>query len=62
MATEKLDELKEVQEIETLLNIIIGHLRNIRAQGNEELYQQINDYFFTKYGTVFCKGTAQKNP
>jgi hypothetical protein len=45
-------ELEIIEEIESHLNYIFGHLRDVKAHDGEETYNRLNNYFHSKYGQV----------
>ena len=46
-------ELEVIEEIESHLDYIFGHLRDIKNDEGEEALNRLNNYFHSKYGQIF---------
>ncbi len=46
-------ELEVIKEIESHLDFIFGHLRDVRKRDGEEAFNRLHNYFNSKYGQVF---------
>lgn len=50
---EVFDEIRELQSIETFLNLIYGHLRRIQREGGEDMLKMVLSYFHAKHNVSF---------
>lgn len=48
-------ELEIIEEIESHLDFIFGHLRDVRMRNGEEAFNRLNNYFNSKYGQIFME-------